>query len=160
MFSVILCVFRGFSILTSKLLVCHIWTWRHFHFYCKEFSPKSLSLREKCPYSDFFWSRLSHIRTEYGEIRSISMHSVRTPENTSQIKIPNTDTFHAVFLLKVLNFFQWCGTAILPYQSQKNALTIALLPLKTQHIALIPFSSSCNERTHCYLRLYVWIWSW
>ena len=26
------------------------------------------TLREKCPYSEFFWSVSSHIRTEYGEI--------------------------------------------------------------------------------------------
>ena len=28
-------------------------------------------LREKCPYSELFWSVFSNIRTEYGEIRSI-----------------------------------------------------------------------------------------
>ena len=32
---------------------------------------KSVSLREKCPYSDIFWSAFSHIRTEYGEIQGI-----------------------------------------------------------------------------------------
>ena len=26
------------------------------------------SLRQKCPYSELFWSALSRIRTEYGEI--------------------------------------------------------------------------------------------
>ena len=40
-----------------------------------------------------FWSVFSRIRTEYGEIRSIS--SVRIRENTDQ-KNSNTDTFHAV----------------------------------------------------------------
>ena len=30
-----------------------------------------LPLRKKCPYSEFFWSLFSRIRTEYGEIRSI-----------------------------------------------------------------------------------------
>ena len=30
---------------------------------------KSLSLHEKCPYSAFFWSVFSLIRTEYGEIQ-------------------------------------------------------------------------------------------
>ena len=29
------------------------------------------SLREKCLYSEFFWSVFSRIRTEYGEIQSI-----------------------------------------------------------------------------------------
>ena len=30
------------------------------------------TLREKCPYSELFWPAFSRIRTEYGEIRSIS----------------------------------------------------------------------------------------
>ena len=36
---------------------------------------------KKCPYSDFFWSVFSRIRTEYGEIRSISPYSVRMREH-------------------------------------------------------------------------------
>ena len=35
----------------------------------------------------FFCSVFSHIRTEYGEIRSISSYSVRMPENTDQKKL-------------------------------------------------------------------------
>ena len=30
------------------------------------------SLREKCLYSEFFWTLFSRIRTEYGEMRLIS----------------------------------------------------------------------------------------
>ena len=44
----------------------------------------SLSLREKCPYSEFFLSVFSHIRTEYGEILLISPYSVQMQENTDQ----------------------------------------------------------------------------
>ena len=33
------------------------------------------SLRKKCPYSEFFWSALSRIRTEYGEIQSITQNN-------------------------------------------------------------------------------------
>ena len=44
----------------------------------------SQPLREKCPYSELFWSAFSHIRTEYGEIPSISLYSVRVRENTDQ----------------------------------------------------------------------------
>ena len=44
------------------------------------------TLREKCPYSELFWSIFSLIRTEYGEIRSISPYSVRIRENTDQNK--------------------------------------------------------------------------
>ena len=35
----------------------------------------------------FFWSVFSHTRTEYGEIRSISPHSIRIRENTQQKKL-------------------------------------------------------------------------
>ena len=41
-------------------------------------------LREKCLYSELFWSVFSRIRTEYGEIRSISPYSVRMWENADQ----------------------------------------------------------------------------
>ena len=34
-----------------------------------------ITLRGKCPYSEFFWSLFSRIRTEYGEIQSISVFS-------------------------------------------------------------------------------------
>ena len=39
---------------------------------------------KKYPYSEFFWSKFSGIRTEYGEIRSISTYSVRIRENADQ----------------------------------------------------------------------------
>ena len=45
---------------------------------------KELTLRKKCPYSELFWSAFSCIRTEYGEIRSISPYSVRMRENVDQ----------------------------------------------------------------------------
>ena len=44
----------------------------------------SVSLCKKCPYSELFWSSFSRIRTEYGEIRSMSPYSVRIRENTDQ----------------------------------------------------------------------------
>ena len=34
----------------------------------------TLPLREKCPYSELFWFVFSRIRTEYRQIRSISLH--------------------------------------------------------------------------------------
>ena len=45
------------------------------------FPLKRSTLREKCPYSELLWSVFSHIRTAYGEIRSISPYSVRMREN-------------------------------------------------------------------------------
>ena len=55
---------------------------------------KKTTLRKKCPYSRLLWSVFSRIRTEYGEIRSISPYSVRIRENADQTNY--TDTFHAV----------------------------------------------------------------
>ena len=45
------------------------------------FSFLTTTLREKCPYSDFFWSLLPRIWTEYGEILRVSPYSVRMREN-------------------------------------------------------------------------------
>ena len=43
------------------------------------------TLREKCQYSEFFWSVFSHIRTEYREILPcISPYSVQMLESTDQ----------------------------------------------------------------------------
>ena len=41
----------------------------------------SMTLRKNYPYSEFFWSAFFRIRTEYGEIRSISPYSVQMREN-------------------------------------------------------------------------------
>ena len=53
-------------------------------FYRVSNAPLHLALREKCPYSELFWPLFSRIRTEYGEIQSISPYSVRVRENTDQ----------------------------------------------------------------------------
>ena len=75
-----------------------------------------LSMHEKCPYSKFFSSAFSCIRTNYGDIRSIFPYSVWMRENTDQ-NDSNTDTFHAVYLIKkrltllqvtLSNTFIWC----------------------------------------------------
>ena len=41
-------------------------------------------MRKKCPYSELFWLVFSRIRTDYGEIRSISPYSVQMRENKDQ----------------------------------------------------------------------------
>ena len=55
-----------------------------FQFYKSNWSFDSYSLRKKCLYSELFWFVFSRIRTEYGEIRSISPYSVRMRQNTDQ----------------------------------------------------------------------------
>ena len=52
--------------------------------FTKEMFNIKLTLCEKGPYSKFFWSVFSRIRTEYGEILSISPYLVRMRENTNQ----------------------------------------------------------------------------
>ena len=44
----------------------------------------SNALRKKCPYLNLFWSTFSCIRTEYGEILSISPYSGQLRENADQ----------------------------------------------------------------------------
>ena len=41
-------------------------------------------MREKCPYSEFFWSVFPSTGTEYGDILGISLYSVRMRENADQ----------------------------------------------------------------------------
>ena len=53
----------------------------------------TLSLCEKCPYWELFWSAFSHIRNEYVEI------SLRIQSECGKMQTritPNTDTFYAV----------------------------------------------------------------
>ena len=43
-----------------------------------------MTWHEKCPYSEFFWSVFSRIRTEYGDLFRKSPYSVQMLENTGQ----------------------------------------------------------------------------
>ena len=62
------------------------------------FIDGSYSMREKRPYSGFFWSVFSCIRTEY---QYLSVKLV----NAS--KIPKKYTFHAVILFKIRDWSIW-----------------------------------------------------
>ena len=67
-------------------------------------NPKGIRLitrlppREKCPYSELFWSVFSRIRTEYGEILRMSPYSVRMRENTDQNNSENGHFLRSVRL--------------------------------------------------------------
>ena len=92
-------------------LMCLLDRLSMFFLFIKNFKDiiQNYSLCKKCPYSEFFWSVLSRIRTEYGEIRSTQI-SQRDTERYGEIRratesecgkiqtriTPNTDTFHAV----------------------------------------------------------------
>ena len=58
-----------------------------------------ITLREKCPYSELFCFVFSHIRTEYGEMRSISLYLVRMLENAGQ-NSSEYGLFHAALVLE------------------------------------------------------------
>ena len=47
-------------------------------------TPMLLALRKMCPYSEFYLSMFSRIRTEYEEIGSIFPYLVRLRKNTDQ----------------------------------------------------------------------------
>ena len=76
---------------TAYMLLPFInWDCFNFIFYiyfiislCLQWSH-SLTLREKCPYSECFWPVFSCIRTEYRDIRSIFPYSIWIWENTDQ----------------------------------------------------------------------------
>ena len=64
----------------------------------------TITLREKCPYSDFFWPSFSRIRIESGEIQNICPYSVRTRGNADQ---NNSEYVH--FLRSVSQYFTKYG---------------------------------------------------
>ena len=64
------------------------------------------SLREKCAYSDFFWSVFSRIQNEFGEIRNVYFHVVAiivawysplVVQTTTQIIAAMSITIHSDF---------------------------------------------------------------
>ena len=57
-----------------------------------------VTLREKCLYSESFWSIFSHFRTENGEIVRISPYLFRIQENTDQ---NNSEYEHFLCSVKV-----------------------------------------------------------
>ena len=77
-----------------------------------------LILREKCTYSELFWSAFSRIRTEYGEILLISPYSVQMLENADQnnseyghflrnVKVPWNISNESKSMVNLLINFTW-----------------------------------------------------
>ena len=127
----------------QELLVQTAWCWQCLQFGQVIFvlileSMKNLLLqcyyvcmRKKCPYSEFFFSVFSRIRTKYGEIVRISPYSFRMRKIRTR-KTPNTDTFHAVcvYVYVFLNTFP--GNISLLYQWKQRF-----------------FREFCTETEHC-----------
>ena len=57
-----------------------------------------LTLREKCPYSELFWSGFCRICIEYKEMRSIPPNSVQMQENAYQ---DNSESGHFFHIAKI-----------------------------------------------------------
>ena len=111
-------------ILTKKLReICHLQsqinyviTWPAISFPNNFLSPLFLfakvmgcrvdipSLCEKCPNTEFFLVRISRIRTEYGEIRSISPYSIQMRENTDKKKLLIWTLFGQCICTKIVAF--------------------------------------------------------
>ena len=111
------------------------WPAKILSFYCImlfDYKIKSqfsnLTLRKRRPYSELFWSVFSRIRTEYGEIRSISPYSVRMRENVDQNNSEYWHLLRSVTDLKTLNFL-------------KNFFD------KTRHLFYIAFGHKCSIMT-------------
>ena len=64
-----------------------------------------LTLRKKCRYSELFWSAFSRIRTECGQMWSISPYLVQMRENADQ---NNSKYGHFSGSVKSGNFFVYC----------------------------------------------------
>ena len=66
------------TIIMTKFFLENIWN------LCSNFFFLTLAPRKQCPYSELFWSILSGIQIQYGEIRSMSPYSVRMQKSTDQ----------------------------------------------------------------------------
>ena len=88
------------------------------------------TLHETCPYSELFWSAFSHVRTEYGEIRSISPYLVRMRENADQNKSECGHFLRSAKLCYQLNLpsnkFYWKSCI----EKSKNSFIIVLISTK------------------------------
>ena len=68
-----------------------------------------MGLRKTCPLWELFCSAFSHIRTEYGKIRSIHPYSVRIWENADQT---NSKYYKAVWKYIYLRYIYLLASII------------------------------------------------
>ena len=76
-------------------------------------------MRDKCPYSEFFWSVFSCIRTECGEIQSISLFSVqiRGKYGPEKLRIRTYPSLSLLKLERMTVIVQWLEYQI--YSSER-----------------------------------------
>ena len=88
-------------------------------------------MREKCPYSEFFWSVFFCIWTEYGEILRIYPNLVRMRENTNQENSEHGN-FTQCLPSKKASFFSFSNS----YFSEKSLETGPLILRDNKNIWL------------------------
>ena len=106
-----------FCYICTKNLFMQEWSSQIFQRCLSEFyfNMPNATLREKCLYSELFWSVFSGIRTEYGEILRISPYSVRMPENTDQNNseyrqfLRSASSQFSVWVIMLYNVFHLVG---------------------------------------------------
>ena len=101
-----------------------------------------LSLREKCPYSEFFWSVFSCIWTEYGEMQSKSLGKygaekfrIRTLGYIFETFVLNGNMYRQnALLLKTLRIYLHNGriSPWLPYYENKPQSCCKYFPNKCE----------------------------
>ena len=96
-------IFRHYQPILLCILIFKISKYEHVKYETVQLEWKTL--REKCSYSELFWSAFPHIRTEYGKMRTRIT--------------PNTDSFYTVKIFSGLNVINIFGRSFL-WNKQKR----------------------------------------
>ena len=96
-------IFRHYQPILLCILIFKISKYEHVKYETVQLEWKTL--REKCSYSELFWSAFSHIRTEYGKMRTRIT--------------PNTGSFYTVKIFSGLNVINIFGRSFL-WNKQKR----------------------------------------
>ena len=126
---------------------------------------ESFELRRNCPYSEFLWSAFSRIRTEYGDICSISWYSVKMRETSDQnnSKYGNLLCSVTYFLVdcknkedgKITERYFWM-TSEIDIRNQEYLLNCNLTKIHIVCCANLPsISISHNIYIHIYIYIYI-----
>ena len=100
-----------------------------------------LSLLENCPNTEFFWSVIFCIRTEYGDFWSKYPYSVRMQENTDQEKLSIWSLFTQCICLGTV--YKQLSSRLIDFSVQQNLPTPLFL---TNNIKLDEITTKFNEK--------------
>ena len=94
-----------------------------------------VAMMQKCPYSQFFWSAFTQIRTEEQDLQSVSLYSVRMLENKDQ-----KNSEYRQFLCRV----SISSSIFFAYRSHINLLFYLVLVFTALRILTIFFENLTN----------------